>query len=193
MMGTLFRVQSQWTGAVGAPYLTTMNFGTGFYVVDDAVAAAGQFWSDLAGFMVNDVAVEVLAEVAVFDDVTGEIDHFETATTGTSTNGTNNGDPLPWQTQGLIRWLSGEVAYGHRVNGRTFIGGTYEDANLNGVPTGGYTDGLQAAADALIADTGSELRVWSRPNALKARPGASHLIRSATVMQTWAVLRSRRV
>jgi hypothetical protein len=193
-VGTLFRVQTHWTGLPGDVGLSTHYFGTGFYVVDDAVSSVVTFWVALNEHISDAVSWAVSADVAVIDDTTGVIDHWETATTADGGAGTNNGDPLPWQTQGLIHWTTGEVVNGHQVVGRTFIPGLCEGDSDAGVMSSGLVGSITTIAFAMITDAGSELRIWSRPApaATTPRAGSSHLVRSATVESKWAVLRSRR-
>jgi hypothetical protein len=193
-VGNLFRIQTHFAGLPGDVGLATHYFGTGFYVADGAAASVVTFWTSLDEHISDAVSWSVDADVAVIDEVTGVIDHWETAGTADSGAGTNNGDPLPWQTQGLVHWTTGEVVNGHQVTGRTFVPGLCEGDSTDGVMSAGLGSAIDAIATALIDDTGSELRIWSRPAPLVTVPrvGSSHLVRSAHTNLKWAVLRSRR-
>jgi hypothetical protein len=142
----------------------------------------------------DQVGWNITPDVAVIDETTGVIDHWETATTADSGTGTNNGDPLPWATQGLCHWATGEVVAGHQVVGRTFIPGLCEGDSVGGQMSSGLRSAIDTLTEDLIADTGCELRIWSRPQpaADPPRAGSSHLVRSSAINSTWAVLRSRR-
>jgi hypothetical protein len=193
-VGNLFRIQTTWSGVPGDTALSTHYFGTGFYVADGAASSVVTFWTALDEHINENVSWAVLGDVAVIDEVTGIIDHWETAATADSGAGTNNGDPLPWANQGLIHWATGEVVNGHQVTGRTFVPGLCEGDSTNGLMTSGLASAIDAIAEAMISDSGSELRIWSRPapDATTPRVGSSHLVRSAAVNSKWAVLRGRR-
>ena len=186
-MGDLFRVRAGWTASLaGAPYLTTLYFGTGLYVEQDCVDAAGAFFDDLTDFFANDCTVTIEPDVAIIDDVTGTLVGMTGTTPPGPYTGVNTNSVAPTASQGLIRWGTGDVVGGRLLRGHTFVPAPTLDYNNNGVPNSTYVTGLAAAGQGLIDDVGSELRVWSRTH------GASALVTSSSAANYWAVLRSRR-
>lgn len=186
-MGDMFRVRTSWAGSYpGTPYLTTFYFGTGLYVVDDAVTATVNLWGAVQSLFSTLLTATVEADVALIDDATGNLVSVEHATTGDSVTGSNSDDPVPAATQGLCRISTGDVIGGRLLRGHFFMPGAVEGNNSFGVPNADYKNILQAAAQDLIDDVGCELRVWSRAH------GASALAVGASSWDKWAVLRSRR-
>lgn len=131
--------------------------------------------------------------VLAIEATTGVLTQAFTAAPALSVTGTNAGDVLPRQTQGLLRWGTATVINGRRVKGRLFMPAPAEDKNAaGGVPESTYQSALTTAgATVFIAGaTSSEACIWHRPNSLGA--GASPDITSASAAPVWAVLRSRR-
>lgn len=107
--------------------------------------------------------------------------------------GSGAGDPLPFQTQGLVRLLTSTVLNGRRVQGRLFIPGPLEGGNTTGGgPTAAYQTAYDAGGDGMLAAgaTTSSLQVWHRP--VNGAGGANASVTSTSPSPTWAVLRSRR-
>jgi len=131
--------------------------------------------------------------VIALEATTGVLTGTFNATDPTTTVGTAVGDPLPAQTQGLIRFGTATVVNGRRLRGRLFIPGPTEAANTTtGVPSSGYTTDLTAGGATLFTPgaTTSAAVIWHRPT--NGAGGASSLINSASASPNWSVLRSRR-
>jgi hypothetical protein len=124
-------------------------------------------------------------EVYVLNDGTGEITGT-VPVTPLSWAGTASGDPLPWMTQGLMRFSTGLWAGGRLVRGRLFVPGPTEGFNEGGVPSETYITALDVAADNLIAASNAEAMVWSRKNS------DTYPILHGSCPNYWAYLASRR-
>jgi hypothetical protein len=160
----LYRVRTALTGGAGGPQVNTLYFSSfPGRTAEAASAAAGVLWSALRFVMSGEYSFATEADVYTMNDGTGEITGV-TTTTVTTDVGEASGDPLPWMTQGLIRWNTGLYVGGRLVKGRVFIPGATEGLSTGGIPDASYTNSVQAAIDALLADTTAELMVWSQKN-----------------------------
>lgn len=178
-----FRVQVEFVGLGGSPYLATHYIDQGL-AVDEvvAVSAVGNFWGAVDGVMANDLTWTTLPEVPLFS-TPDTITSIQSVPTVGGAGAVSN-PPLARSTQGLVRWLTNSFAGNRRVQGKTYVPGLTTSA-LN--DTGGLVapvrSTLQTAAEGL-ADDG--LVVASRvANTFNAAVGAS-------VWGEFAVLRSRR-
>ena len=186
-MGTLFRVRVGWTGTLpGVPYLSTLFFGSGSYVEQDAVDSTRAFLNSAKGLWSTALTATVEPEVSLIDDVTGALVGVTSVTPPGSVAGENSNEPLPVASQGLARLSTSTVAGGRILKGHMFIPAPTADLNDNGAPTSGYVSVLASKVADFIDDTTSELRVWSRTH------GVSGLVTSGSAAPYWAVLRSRR-
>ena len=181
----MYRVRTVFVGVQGAPWLSTMFFASETFLAADAVSAVGQFWSSVQAFQNNEVNWATEADVETVDAATGQVTAVESTTPETGT-GTVATELMSIASQGLVRWRSGFYIAGREVRGRTFIPGLTTSAVDDGNMAASTRSGIQAAADALIADANSSLVVWSRAHG--QQPNAD----SASVWGSFAVLRSRR-
>lgn len=182
----MFRTRVQITGPVGSPWLSTAYFlAPGGGTADQAVAALGSFWNDLRVIMHTSCTITSEAEVADVSPTTGEVTGIESTTPFTLT-GTSSADPLPWATQLVIRWRTGNFVGGREIRGRTFVPGLTESSNTSGVPTAATLSTANAAAAALIADANCILLTWSRTH------GNDPAVVTGTALGKFGVLRSRR-
>lgn len=187
-MALLDKVQTVWSGVAGTPYYSTMYFAdTGSATsAQDAVNAVQTFWSSIAANISNLLSWEVLGDVPIIDDSDGSLDG-SWAVTNAIGAGTNAGQLLPRQANGIVRWETGVVVGGRRLRGHTFVPGPTESLNdAPGVPVAGYAGALTINGNLLIGDAGNELRVWSRKN------GTSLPATFALGLSYWATQRSRR-
>lgn len=187
-MASLNRIRTTWRGVAGTPFYSNHYFvdDATLATAQDAVNAIGTFWSSLAGNISALLNYTVEADVARIDSVTGELLGNWTALNVTG-SGTNAGEYLPGQVQGIVRWETSTVVAGHRLRGRTFIPGPTEPLSVApGVPVVGYSDALTINANAVIADAGNVMVIWS-PTHGEYRP-----VTGATGLRYWATLRSRR-
>lgn len=179
----------EWVGAgvVGASTSTFYTRG----LAGSTTAALGVWMNAVKTFIPDDVSWIIDGAGDMIEDSTGELVGSWTATpvninaTAASNYTVGVGLRQVWNTAGIHG--------GKRVRGSTFV-----------VPVGGHCWGLDgratpasltafnAAAAALLATSsvGGNLCVWSRP--IVGRPGASHVITSASMGSDPTWLRSRR-
>jgi hypothetical protein len=192
-------VTTEWSGtAQGQPYFSTHHFaGTASTVATSAVAAVADFWSAIDNFQHTSVTWTVLGDVEVVDEATGALTNLYSVAPITNT-GVGASAPLPWATQGLIRWRTGAFIDGRELRGRTYVPGLTTGALSNGSMVAATISGLDSAAEALIANASTNLVVWQRPRKarveppLPARAGSLADVVSASVWSEFATLRSRR-
>nr|CRY97406.1 hypothetical protein [uncultured prokaryote] len=165
-MALIGRVETEFTGLGGAPWLSTLHFAVGEDTPgNNPVAVMNNFWGDLAGIIAAAVSWTTLGEVRIIDVETGDtVDYLTTAPqTG---NGTDTGNVLPIVSQGLIRWNTPVVTAGRRLRGHTFVPGLTENSCT---ASGSVTPTSQAtfidAADTAISTSATlncALEVYSR-------------------------------
>ena len=185
-MATQYKVQAQWTGGIGGPYLTTTYFSVaGGATAANANAALGAFFTAIKSLISNTITVATLSQVEEIDATDGHPVASNAVTPVTNT-GTASGDVLPPATQGLVQVHTGQYVNNREIRGRIFLGGMMEANSTLGVPTSGTITTVNTALATLVADANSEWIVWSRRN------GISKDVSSAVMWSTWAQLRSRR-
>jgi hypothetical protein len=185
----MLRVLTTWGGTMsGLPYYSNLYFeGTTEGEADAALAAVIAFWQAVDNRIVDNATWTVDPTVEVVSTENGQVTGLFDGTGGTG-SGNDAGDPLPPNTQGLIRWRTGDYVGGREIRGRTFIPGAPEAENAAGVPSSSYVSQMQTAASGLLtaAAGAGGLVIWSRT---KLQPAA---VVSASVWNQWATLRSRR-
>ena len=183
-MAQILRVRTVFNGVQGAPYYSNLYFDATAETGVTVTNAVTQFWQDIKAVICNDLTWEVEGDVAVIDDVTGEINDI-TAGTPSSSVGTDSADMAPLTTQGLIRARTGTFVGGREIRGRIFVPCPSEGSNLQGAPTSTYTADLTGAAGAL-RDAAVGWVIWSRAK------GQSAPVVTVSTWGQWASLRSRR-
>lgn len=183
----MLRIKTEWSGTgFGMPYLSTMYFdGTTQGIADDAAAAVIAFWQAIGGNTAVGVNCSIDTTVDVVDPITGNITASLTVAGG-GMNGADASDPLPYFTQGLLRWNTGVYVSGRQVIGHTYLPGQTEGGSTNGRPISGLKSLWLAAGNALRNDTGNSFGVWSRKN------GTFNECSGVATGLDFAVLRSRR-
>lgn len=193
-MASIYRVTAEWTGWAGGPGYTNLYFrnvdGTGG--TSDAQGRVRTFFASFNNALPDEITVQVLGEVAVLDDATGEVQEFIANTPPAPVQGEYSG-PYSSATGACITWLTSGVRNGRRVRGRTFI--VPLGAPVFG-PDGTLADpgALQTIANNLLNPMADDMVVWSRPGMTASGPqaGASFDVVGARVRDMAAVLRSRR-
>lgn len=183
----MLRVNTVMTGHPGAPYFSSMYFeGVLGAEADAAQSAVRDFWGDLVGFIAGGLQIQVQTDVPRVDPVNGNI--LEMLGSPQTVVASTGNAPLPFSSQGLIRWRTGAFVGGKQIVGRTFIPNLANDAQLNALPSAGFTAAMQGAADALIAADvdANQFGVWSRKN------GTFTPAATGSPWSNFAVLRSRR-
>lgn len=164
--------------------LATHWFKASGGTAQQAVTAVGNFWFAALANASSECTTLTEGEVGIVNSTSGQLVGL-TSATPVASGGGGTGDPLPAQTQGLLRLFTGAFSGGRQVRGRLFIPGQVESVN-NGFPSSGVTENWRAAGAALIADTNTLWGVYSRAH------GDIFDITSVSSSTSWAVLRSRR-
>jgi hypothetical protein len=199
-MAKLARVRTVFAGVAGTPWYSNQYFHN-----DDAVdtstacvAAVNAFWTAIRGALSDNVTWVVQGEVSQIESTNGQLIGI-TNVTALGNTGSSLDEELPFQTQALVRLNTNLFVNGRRVRGKIFVPALGEANNAGGLPTAALRTSLDAAAEALIADPGSGLVVWSRPftpvppaTTPAPRQGSFAFAQSADVSVKWSVLRSRR-
>lgn len=185
-MPTIFRVRTNLVGGSGSSQVSTLYFSTTLgATAQDAADAVTQFWTDIKGKINTGYTMKVETEVYTIDLATGEPTSVEGVTSSLVT-GTEATNPLPWATQGLIRWTTGTFLNGRQLLGHTYIPGPSEANNDTGTPRSDYQSTLTTAAGTLLGTAGVTLVAYSRRN------HTAFPVIAGTTWDKWAVLRTRR-
>lgn len=187
----MYRVRTAITGYGSYPALSTMFFNESGGTAQQAADAVRAYWAGFASSIGNGVSLQVEAEVALIDSADGSLTGSAPVTT-TVVNGSSAGEPLPFATQALQRWITGVVLDGRFVRGRTFIPALTELLSTAGAPTTAILTTMATQAQNLIADANSVLVVWHRPSDPTLADGAAVVVAGHSEWAKWAVLRSRR-
>jgi len=185
----MIRTTVTWVGtAPGLPFYSSHYFeGDTQGEADAAVAAVVEFWQALSTLTTSAIDAVVSPEVEVVDPASGQVTGvFQTA--GGTAEMTASGEPLPWTTQGLVRWRTGVFVGGREIRGRTFLPGPLEANNAVGVPASSYFTLANTAIAGFLTDAAAAggLVVYSRTH------GQAALVAAGNVWTQWATVRSRR-
>jgi hypothetical protein len=179
------RVNTSMTGLQGGPWFSSMVFdGSGTADAQASADAVRAFWLAISTSMGAGLTITVDPEVIAFDPATGDPTGVESTSTAQITTG-GAGEPLPWSTQGLMRWRTGVFIGGKEVRGRTFIPALTEGHNTAGRPAAALLTILNAAGATLILAS-PDLQVYSRTH------GVVHNVTARSTWTEWAELRTRR-
>lgn len=195
-MTTVGRVLTRWVGGPSSPGLTVMNTAWTVGSSQAAVNAVRAFWSSFAATIPSAYTLTVDPTIELHDMVTGDLTGTDTAATppaavvGTGATGWAAGSGC------RMNWLTGSVAAGHRIRGRTFIvpvlsanyqtDGSIVDANVTTYT--GYGTTLISALNTANAP----LAVWTRTSPTSTSAYLTN-VTSASCADQVAVLRGRRV
>jgi len=159
----------------------------------DVLARFRTLWSTLAPRVTSGLTITFDPVCIALEATTGVLTGSFTGTTPAAVTGSASGDPLPRQTQGLIKFGTATVIGGRRVRGRLFVPGPVEaDNTASGLPLAAYSSDLTSAGGSLFTPgaTASDAVIWHRPTG--GAGGASPDITSSAAALVWSVLRSRR-
>lgn len=186
-MVNIRRVEAEWTGLTGSPFLTVWNFRNEPDAADDYAAAVNGFLQDIAHLVHESLEVRVEPVQTIFDDSTGQPTGTETASQAYTPAMTGTGALKSAATQGLLQLRTGVYAAGREIRGRLFIPAPTE-ALGDAVPNPSYVTDLTSAGNGLVAAMTSTTAwvVYSRARAQSAD------ITSTSGWGQYAVLRSRR-
>lgn len=188
----VLEIQTLWSGPGSADKRTIMYFeDTAVFSTTRAAVAA--FWEALEGNITADYTWVVAAEGRRLDTATGGLTGVENDPTvyqgaGTGTAGSQVADA----TQALIRWATGIIVGGRRLQGRTFIPGTPRANTQGGNLSSFAVVGISSTANTFISGLGTDnkLVVWHRPSTSSG--GVAHPVTQASTWSELAVLRRRR-
>lgn len=164
--------------------------------VADATDVLGRVrgaWLSFASRISTGLTVRYLPEVLAINDATGALVGQFAAVPGAATVGTDAGELLPAQTQGLIQWNTAGVVGGRRVRGHTYLPFPCEGSNDSlGRPVSAYTTSISGFGTNMLGSgaTASTNVIWHRP--VGGAGGSSYPTTSSIARSTWSVLRSRR-
>lgn len=184
-MALMYRVRTEFSGLTGAPYLSTMYFEAAASSAAAASERVAAWWNDVNALSYTDLLWNVLPDVDVVESTTGQIVGVDAGTPDSGTGGAS-GEALPYATQALVRWRTGEYVGGREIRGRTFIPGIAELYSVQGQLSGSAETIINDAAQVLLTPTGPNLIIYSRARLQFAN------VTSASVWNQFAVLRSRR-
>lgn len=197
---TFIRIKINWTGFVGSPGYTNLNFeriNEGAWTQPDVDAAVTKVQTWLASVRLIQPPVVISGidpAVSEHDEQTGDIVSFWTATPAAAAAGTNVGTAFTSGTGYCINWQTGGVRNGRRVRGRTFVvpitGSMYES---NGSFINAEVASWRAQAITLASDTnGVRLGIFAHtPNAL-IPDGGIYDVTGVSINDRPAFLTSRR-
>lgn len=183
-MASILRVRTVFSGVSGTPWYSNLYFDATTETGTSVTVATAAFWTTLKVVISNLITMNVEADVAVIDDVTGDITDLTTGTAA-SILGTASDEALPRATQGLIRARTGTYVGGREIRGRVFVPGLTQQANDAGRPVGSFVTTLAGAA-ANLRDADVGWVVWSRAR------GQSAPVQSVSAWTQFASMRSRR-
>lgn len=186
----MLRTTAVWSAGPGTPFYTTLYFG-GDTAGEAAFArsAARDFLLLWMPSVNNGYGGVVLGDVERVDALTGNIVEVFSAA-DIAFNGASAGEVVPFTTQLLIRWRTGDYVNGREIRGRTFIPGTLETVSSNGAPAGSFvvTSNINITAWLGDADTvGAGGFIIYSPT--HRQPAA---VSGGTLWNQFAVLRTRR-
>jgi hypothetical protein len=188
-MPDLMRVRAVWLGtALPGGGVSTFYFADGS---TGALAAVRAFFAGITSSCPTGLAISFPGTGDIIDEASGLITSSWTQTPPANATGSAGGG---WAAGvgARVVWNTGARRRGRLTRGTTFIcplgSGAYD---TDGTLTGTALSNMQNAAATLIADSASELRVWSRPDP-GASNGGSAPVTSATVPDKVSWLTTRR-
>lgn len=187
-MSQIWKVDTTITSVQGGPGYSQLYFEK-LPTLDASTACerVRNYWNSFKSYTADSVVAQVSNEVTVIEVETGQVLEVVTVDALDPVAGTDEGQLLPFATQGLGRFTTGQYVAGRQLRGRMFIPGFTESNSDGGQPT----NALQAQmADSLAALATGALScvpvVYSRTHHVSAP------MTGASFWNQWAVLRSRR-
>lgn len=154
------------------------------------VAATQTFLSTLVGLFPDDVTFTVPPGGDLINDANGALTGSWSEGGGGTVTGTQTA-VFMLGTGVRVRWGTGAVVAGRRVNGTTFLVPASSGAfDTTGRVNSATVSAVLSAANTFVSTMAGGLMVWSRPTLL--RTGSSHAVTSASVPSIPTSLRSRR-
>lgn len=187
----IYKVVTRWTGLGKSPKYSIMYYDGSEATVADAVASTRALWDVLKGSLSTTISAQVLGEVRVYNEITGDLISVNSAADAAPVTGTVSGEVAADATQILIRWRTATVVGGRLLQGRQYVPGVpvavIDDGNLKGTNVAGMTTDIAAW---LLP--GRSLVVWHRPTPAAPAGGSVGLVTTGSVWAEFAVQRRRR-
>lgn len=190
----MHRVTAVWSGFPGGPGYSNFFFASGGGLISDAQSSVDRVkdaFGELLTSLADGVSISLENEVAVVNSDTGEVSDYIDVDGGFAAAGSSGGG-YPGPVGAVVNWRTGDVRFGRRIRGRTFLvplsGNAYDDDGTLSNSARGQVQDFAAVMTSFDFD--SEFGVWSRP-----RDGSGGVFASVTgynVPDLAAVLRSRR-
>jgi hypothetical protein len=187
------RYRVSWSNFPGAPGVSTLYFSDS--VTD--FSPVRTFFSTVALNVPNGLTFQFPTTVDLLDEVTGQIQTVQNATTLASVSSIVTAAPFSGTSGCIVQWRTPDFVEGKHVIGRTYVVPLAQIAyDAQGSISSGAITALQNAAIALVGAT--SMVCWSRPRAastnppVTARPGSAHPVTNASVPDLACVMRSRR-
>lgn len=169
------------------PGLTTFYFAeahTGF------ASDVSDFFQAVDAYLPIGITVTVPSDGDLIDVATGDL----TGTWSESASGPGVGagfGAFPAGVGARVRWSTSGIVAGRRVRGSTFLCPLVNSSfGTDGTIDPTALTNLQAAADALVTASGSNMKIWSRP--VPGRAGEASTVVDASLPDRVSWLRSRR-
>jgi hypothetical protein len=198
------RFKTKTTGWAGSPGWTTHHYTRSGVVAwashaPNIIANIQSALADIASLLPSSMLLETLGTYDVIESTTGEI-LYSGEVGPSSQNGTGTDEYGPLATGLCVTWRTAGVVAGKHVRGRTFIVPVHAGVQeANGSPSGAALALMATyALNMLSTPTNTQFVTLARPKILPGPPpvveraGSTHIITSATVKDTFAILRSRR-
>ena len=187
-MANLARVRCVWSGSpVVGPGLTTFYFDeahTGF------AADVSDFFQAVDAYLPVGITVAVPSDGDLLDVATGALTGTWTDTATGPGSGAGFG-AYPAGVGARLSWSTGGIVAGRRVRGSTFLCPIVNSSfGTDGTLDNATVSALQAAGNALVAASGTNMKIWSRP--APGRAGAASTVIASVCPDKVSWLRSRR-
>lgn len=197
-MAVMSRVRVSLTGLIGLPGVST------FYCLTPSsfVPALQAFYVSLGSAFPAGISTQVEGVGDTIEATNGSLVGSWSTAVPTAGGGASTG-AYAAPAGGVVNWLTGVVADGHRLKGKTFLvplGGNQYD--LGGSIDAGAITGIRTAATNFVSAVTNNFVVWHRPfpgapaiGTKPARPafsGSFAFVTGSSVPDKACVLRSRR-
>ena len=196
-MTVIYRVRTTVSYGAGGPGLGTCYFLPGVTGgspsdAQDAVNRVRAFYAAMVGIMYNGSTYLVQGNVDTILDTTGELNGGFSTTPPAAVVGTGGTTSLPVTVCAVIRYNTGTIFAGRRLEGRTFLSPLSSGASTtSGAPTTGVGTAVSAGIAALLGTPGTCIPVvWHRPTTTGL--GGSGAITGGSAWSFFGSLRSRR-
>jgi hypothetical protein len=195
------RIKMRWSGFTGGPGYSVFHMRdfndltpVDLTAVNSALGKVQAFANGIKGVIAHPVTLQVLNDVEIIEDTTGQLEEVATGTALAAVASTAPTSSYSGATGAVITWRTDGVRNGRRIRGRSFLvpiaGGAYES---NGTLSAATITTLGTAASAFIDPAGDgDLGVYARPTGPGATDGEWTVVKSFSVPDMAAVLRSRR-